>query len=129
MYVRMYVCMNVSISMSISIYLLGLEDHGLHVRRHALAAVGGEPVAEHRLCEDAHRLEVQRHRQRLGVIDRAPGKGGGGSLGSWPLHDIVITNIVWCIADKREVGRGVIYCAIIVQSYSTRVGNAGGRGE
>jgi len=33
----------------------------------------------------------------------------------WPLHDIVITNIVWCIADKREVGRGVVYCPIIVQ--------------
>jgi len=25
----------------------------------------------------------------------------------WPFHEIVITNIVWCIAYKREVGRGV----------------------
>jgi len=32
-----------------------------------------------------------------------------------PLHDIVITNIVWCIAYTREVGRGVSYCSIIVQ--------------
>jgi len=48
---------------------------------------------------------------------------------TWPLHDIVITNIVWCIAYKRAVGRGVLYCPIIVQSYCTRVGNAGGRGE
>ena len=35
----------------------------------------------------------------------------------WPLHDIVITNIVWCIAYKREVGRGVLYCPITVQQY------------
>ena len=31
----------------------------------------------------------------------------------WHLQDIVITNIVWCIAYKREVGRGVLYCVII----------------
>jgi len=48
---------------------------------------------------------------------------------SWPLHDIIITNSVWCIAYKREVGREVVYCPIIVQSYCTRVGNSGGRGE
>ena len=23
---------------------------------------------------------------------------------TWPLHDIAITNIVWCMAHKREVG-------------------------
>ena len=34
----------------------------------------------------------------------------------WPLHDIVITNSVWCIAYKWEVGRGVVYCPIIVQN-------------
>jgi len=33
---------------------------------------------------------------------------------TWPLHDIVITNIVWCSAYKREVGRGVVYCPRIV---------------
>jgi len=57
------------------------------------------------------------------------GGGGGHPRVSWPLHDIVITNIVWCIAYKREVGRGVVYCPIIVQWYCTRVGNAGGRGN
>jgi len=41
----MSVC--ISIYISISVYLLGLENDGLHVWRHALAAVGGEPVAEH----------------------------------------------------------------------------------
>ena len=25
---------------------------------------------------------------------------------SWPLHDIAITNIVWCIAYKGRVGGG-----------------------
>jgi len=42
---------------------------------------------------------------------------------------IVIANIVRCIAYKRPVGGGVVYCPIIVQQYCTRVGNAGGRGE
>ena len=27
---------------------------------------------------------------------------------SWPSQDIVITNIVWCIAYTWEVGRGVL---------------------
>ena len=36
-------------------------------------------------------------------------------LGVWPLHDIVITNIVWYIAYKREVGRGAVDCTMIVQ--------------
>jgi len=49
--------------------------------------------------------------------------------GGWPLHDIVIADIVWCIAYTPEVGRGVSYGPIIVQSYCTRVGNAGVRGE
>ena len=46
-----------------------------------------------------------------------------------PLHDIVITNIVWCIDYKREFGGGVVYCRIIVQSYCTRVGHACGWGK
>jgi len=25
---------------------------------------------------------------------------------AWPLHDIVITNIVWCIGYKRKVEEG-----------------------
>jgi len=33
----------------------------------------------------------------------------------WPVHDIVIANIVWCIAYKRESGGEVVYCPIIVQ--------------
>jgi len=37
------------------------------------------------------------------------------SLISWPLHDIVIANIVWCMAYTREVGGGVLYCPIAVQ--------------
>ena len=28
---------------------------------------------------------------------------------AWPLHDIVITNIAWCMAYTREVGGGVVY--------------------
>jgi len=39
-----------------------------------------------------------------------------------------MTNIVWCIAYKRGVGRRVVYCPIVVQLYCSRVGNAGGRG-
>jgi len=48
---------------------------------------------------------------------------------TWPLHDLVITNLIRCSAYKREVGRGVVYCLIIVQSNCTRVGDAGGRGN
>jgi len=33
---------------------------------------------------------------------------------AWPLHDIAITNIVWCIAHKRGVGGGVVKCAMEV---------------
>ena len=29
----------------------------------------------------------------------------GAYLHAWPIQDIVVTNIVWCIAYKREVGR------------------------
>jgi len=29
-----------------------------------------------------------------------------GRVGSWPLHDIVITNIVWCMAYQREFEGG-----------------------
>jgi len=34
---------------------------------------------------------------------------------SWPLQDIVITNIVWCMAFTREVEKAVVYCPIVVQ--------------
>jgi len=39
----------------------------------------------------------------------------------WPLHDIVNTNIVWCMAYNSEVGGGVVYCAIVVQKYCNEV--------
>ena len=53
----------------------------------------------------------------------------GLAAATWPLHDIAITDIVWCIAYKRESGGEVVYSPIIVQSYCTRVGNAGGGNE
>jgi len=33
----------------------------------------------------------------------------------WPLYDIAITNIVLCMAYKRGVGGGGVYCAMVVQ--------------
>ena len=48
-----------------------------------------------------------------------------GPASSWPLHDIVMTNMVWCIAYKREFGGGVVYCLIIGQWYCNSEGNAG----
>ena len=48
---------------------------------------------------------------------------------SWPLHDIVITNIVRCMAYTREVRGGVVYCSIVVQSDCNSVGNASGPEE
>jgi len=35
--------------------------------------------------------------------------------GTWPLHDIAITNMVLCMAYKWGVGGGVVYFAIDVQ--------------
>jgi len=52
--------------------------------------------------------------KRAGVGNRLWSRGQQW-VSTWPLHDIVIANIVWCIAYKREVGRGVLYCPIIVQ--------------
>jgi len=34
---------------------------------------------------------------------------------TWPLHDIIFINTLWCIAYKREVGRGLVYCPKLVQ--------------
>ena len=48
---------------------------------------------------------------------------------TWPSHDIAITNIVWCMAYKRGVGGGVVYCAIDVQWYGNSAGSAGGKGQ
>ena len=47
----------------------------------------------------------------------------------WLLQEIAIANIVLCMAYKRGVGGGVVYCAIVVQEYCNSVGSAGGRGE
>jgi len=44
----------------------------------------------------------------------------------WALHDIAIANIVWCVAYKRGVSWGVVYCALVVQWYCNRVGFASG---
>jgi len=33
----------------------------------------------------------------------------------WPLHEIAITNIVWCMTYKRGSRDGVVYCAIAVK--------------
>jgi len=45
---------------------------------------------------------------------------------TWPLQDIVLTNIVWCIAYTREVERGVVYCPkscdSIVPGWAMQVG-------
>jgi len=43
----------------------------------------------------------------------------------WPLHDIVTTNIIWCIAYIREVEGRFVSCPIVVQTYCNGVGNAG----
>jgi len=33
----------------------------------------------------------------------------------WPLHDIAIANIVWCMAQKKRGRWGGVYCAMGVQ--------------
>jgi len=45
----------------------------------------------------------------------------------WPLHDIVITNRVWCMIIQKGGRAGVLYCPTVVQQYCNSVANAGGR--
>jgi len=52
----------------------------------------------------------------------------------WPVHDLVVTNNVWCMAYKWEVEGGLYTarCAIVVQCnayWCNSVSNAGGRGR
>jgi len=49
-------------------------------------------------------------------------------VATWPLHDIAITNILWCMAYKRGFGGGGVYCAMVVQQYcsSARAMQVGG---
>ena len=49
-------------------------------------------------------------------------------VADWPLQDVAITNIVWCMAYKGGVGMRVVYCAIVVHTYCNGVNNAGGGG-
>jgi len=44
---------------------------------------------------------------------------------SWPLHNIAITNSVWCIAYKRRVGEWGVPCAVVVQYHWNSVGITG----
>jgi len=60
-----------------------------------------------------YKLVIKRSDTDLGNETSAP--RGVERATVWPLHDIVITNIVWCIAYNRGVGRGVLYCVIIVR--------------
>ena len=55
---------------------------------------------------------------------RSRARNGSGPGSTLALHDIVITNIVWCMAYKGQVRGGVVYCPIVVQSYCNSVGNA-----
>jgi len=47
----------------------------------------------------------------------------------WPLHDIAIANIVWCIAYKRGVRTGGVYCAVVGQYICNSVCITGGGGQ
>ena len=33
----------------------------------------------------------------------------------WPLHDIAVSNFVWCMAYKRGVGGEVVSCVMVVR--------------
>jgi len=62
--------------------------------------------------------------------------GGGGCVSRakllysrWPLHDIAIANIVWCMAYRSGGRKVAVYCAMGVQYNCSRVGFAGGEGQ
>ena len=54
---------------------------------------------------------------------RRPGVNSGDT--PWPVHDFVITNIVGCLAYKRKIEGGGVYCPIGVRWYCNSAGNAG----
>ena len=63
--------------------------------------------------------------QRGARLAASTGTAGGGGE-DWPLHDIAITNIVWCIYSIHTWGRvSGVYCAVVVQYYYNSVGIAG----
>jgi len=48
--------------------------------------------------------------------------GASAPAPSWPLHDIVNTNIVWCMTYKREVGEGLSLYKILFRFKALVVG-------
>jgi len=65
---------------------------------------------------------------KLGLEGTTLGFIGGGVLDAWPLHNIVFSNILWCVAYKKAVEGGRILPngrAIALQ----QLGNAGGKDE
>jgi len=67
------------------------------------------------MCNAAHLPDQDpTHLLRLQISEPPPVDSTVWGLTIWPLHDIVIANIVWCMAYKREVVGGVVYCAIDV---------------
>jgi len=57
------------------------------------------------------------------VRGRTKSQGGGyrGGIWSWPLHDIAITHLAWCMAYTGGVDGGGVYYAMVVQLYCNRV--------
>ena len=47
----------------------------------------------------------------------------------WPIHDIAIANIEWCMAYAGGVWGGVVYCAVVVHYFCNSVDIADARGQ
>jgi len=62
-------------------------------------------------------------------LTHSASKSQKNNVTGWPLYDIAITIMVWCMADKRGSWGGVINCAIFVQQCCNSVGKAGGGGN
>ena len=73
------------------------------------------PESEGRRSKDGKRRGPRARGAR--ARNEQMGRGSAGRVWArcWPLHDIVITNIVWCTAYTKGVGEGVESCSIAVQ--------------
>jgi len=123
-YVYIYLCVCVCEYIYIYIYIIHFVvspclQHG-RILLDADQSVRPELLRYHH----KYRFWVHPAQTHAGHVGAAGGKAArrgrrcstpGEYISDWPLHDIVITNIVWCIAYKREVGGGVVYCPIVVQ--------------
>jgi len=102
-----------------------------HIHTHTHRQRTTPPTPTHtQTTRSTHQTPKRTHPTKLGLIKyrntnyytashtaqkekSATASFGHGS--AWPLHNIAIPNIVWCVAHKKVVAGGGVFCAIVVK--------------